>query len=150
MLLPELRDEFAAALFQIGKPASPWGLRGKPVLIDRLRHELIGKRATDPSDERREELEREPGRLPIGLGRLPLDVTLACHPGPMELRRMSNRDRAQDDTDQRHHRGGKELTCCPHHQPCPSVFPFYLTVIAPSQATPSVRAPATPSAKLCA
>ena len=124
MLLPELRHEFAAALLQIGKPASPWGLRGKTLLIDRLRHELIGKRAADPSDERREELKREPGRLPIGLGRLPLDVPAQRHPGPMELRRMGSRDRARDDTDQRHHRGGKEPTCCPQHQPCPSVFPF--------------------------
>ena len=150
MLLPELGHELAAALLQIGKPASPGGLRGKPLLVDRLGDGLIRKQAADPADKRREKLEGEPGRLPIGLGRLPLDVTLACHPGPMELRRMSSRDRAQDDTDQRHHRGGKELTCCPQHQPCPSVFPFYLTVIAPSQATPSVRAPATPSAKLCA
>ena len=77
MLLPELGQELAAALLQIGKPASPGELRGETVLVDRLRNDLIRKRAADPADKRREKLEGEPGRLPIGLGRLPLDVTLA-------------------------------------------------------------------------
>ena len=131
MLLPELRHELAAAPLQIGKPASPGELRGETLLVDRLGDGLIRKQAADPSDKRREKLEREPGRLPIGLGRLPLDVPLPCHPGPMKLRRMGSRDRARDDIDKRHHRGGKEPTCCQHHRPCPSARPSCLTVIAP-------------------
>lgn len=110
MLLPEPGHELAAAPLQIGKPASPGGLCGKTVLGDRLCDGLIRKRAPHPADKGREKLEREPGHLPIGLGRLPLDVTLSCHPGPMKLRRMGGRDRSRDDTDQRHHRGGKEPT----------------------------------------
>ena len=117
MLLPEPGDELAAAPLQIGKPASPRGLRGETVLVDRLGDGLIRKRAADPADKRREKLKGEPGRLPIGLGRLPLDVPLPSHPGSMKLRRMGSRDRSRDDTDQRHHRSGKEPTCCQHHQP---------------------------------
>ena len=44
MLLPELRHEFAAALLQIGKPASTGELRGETVLVDRLRNDLIRSR----------------------------------------------------------------------------------------------------------
>ena len=111
MLLPEPRHELAAPLLQIGKPAGTGGLRGETVLVDRLPDDLIVERASDPRHKRSEELEREPGCLPIGLGRLFPGVPLERHPRPVELRRVGNCGRADDNADQGHRRGGKEPTC---------------------------------------